>query len=103
MLGNICASVLSLAFFWTIKNWALDSFLGTLLFEHSVLIVRLVLCVAIYIALFLALKAVVMSLKFVSMLPVIKYLDRIIGLFMGGIYGIIIVGILTLLYEWILQ
>lgn len=102
MLGNVCAGILSLGFFWVMKNWAFESFLGTLLFAHSVLVVRLVLCIALYIALFFGLKAVFLSLKFISKLPVVRGLDKVLGLILGGAFGVIIVGIMTLFYEWIL-
>lgn len=101
MLGSVCASILSIGFFWILKKWALDSFLGTLLFAHSVLIVRVVLCIALYFALFFVLKAVIISLKVIVRLPVIRGLDRVLGLILGGVYGVIIVGIMTLFYEWI--
>lgn len=102
MLGNVCAGILSLGFLWIMKNWALESFLGTLLFAHSVLVVRLVLCIALYIALFFGLKAVFLSLKFISKLPVIRGLDKVLGLILGGVFGVVIVGIMTVFYEWIL-
>ena len=100
-LGNVCASILSLGFFWILKNWAFDSFLGTLLFCHSVLIVRRVICVALFLALFFALKAVIVSLRVVSSLPIIRGLDRLLGLVLGGLFGVVIVGIMTIFYEWI--
>lgn len=103
IIGSICATVLSFAFFWVIKTWAFESFLSTLLFQHSLLIVRIVLCIVLYALLFLLLKTVVMSLRFITGLPVIRGLNKIFGLAAGCVYGLIWVGILTMLYEWIFQ
>ena len=101
LLGSICAGVLSLFLFWILKKWSFGFFLGTLLFDHSILLVRIILCVVIYFALFFVLKAIFLSLKIVTGLPIIRGLDRILGLILGGVYGVVIVGIMTLLYEWI--
>lgn len=101
ILGSICATILSFAFFWIMRNWAFDSFLATLLFEHSIMIVRIVLCIVLYIVLFVIIKAIIMSLKIITKLPIIRGLNKILGLITGCVYGLIWVGILTMLYEWI--
>ncbi len=101
MLGNIGASVLSLAFFWAIRNWAFDSFLTTLLFERGVLLVRIVLCIIIYVVLFLVLKAILTSLKFLAKLPIIKGVNKLLGLVAGGVFGMILIGVMTLFTEWL--
>lgn len=101
IIGSICATILSFSFFWIIRNWAFESFLANLLFQHSLLLVRIVLCVVLYIIMFLLLKTVMMSLKIITKIPIIRGLNKLLGLIAGGIYGLIWVGILTLLYEWI--
>lgn len=103
IVGSILATILSFLLFWAIRNWAFESFLATLLFNHSMIIVRVVVCLLLYTILFLLLKAIMMSLKIVTKLPIIRGMNRLLGLLLGGAYGVLLVGILTILYEWILQ
>ena len=56
---------------------------------------------ALFLILFFVLKAVIVSLRVVSSLPIIRGLDRLLGLVLGGLFGVVIVGIMTIFYEWI--
>ena len=93
-LGTIMASLLAIIFVYLLNVWALESFLMTLLTDHMVVVVRVVICLVLYVILFFVLKAVVMSLKLLEKLPVIRGINRLLGFVAGAAYGIFLVGII---------
>lgn len=93
-LGTILASLLSIIFVYLLNTWALESLLLTLLADHMVVVVRIVLCLVLYAALFFVLKAVILSLRVLTKLPVIRGLNKLLGMIAGAAYGILLVGII---------
>ncbi len=94
MLGEIAASVLSIVFVIILNQWALDALLMTLWADYMIVIVRVVLCIALYAAAFFVLRAVIMSLRLVTKLPIIRSVNKFLGLLAGTIYGLLLVGII---------
>lgn len=101
-LGSICASILAIGLVYLLKMWAFDAFFSTLLLEHDVILVRIALCLVVYLAAFFLLKAIVMSLRIITKIPVIRGLNKVLGFILGGVYGVVLVGILTLIRSWFL-
>lgn len=99
-LGNILASILSAGFVYCLNTWALESFLITILTEHMIIIVRILLCIVFYIALFLLLKAVIISLRLLARIPVVRGLNKLLGFVCGGAYGVLLVGIIYWISSW---
>lgn len=93
-LGGILASILAIVFVYLLNTWALESLLLTLLADHMVVVVRIVLCVALYVAIYFILKAIIMSLRILTRLPIIRGLNKLLGLIAGAAYGILLVGII---------
>jgi len=94
MLGEIAASALAIVFVGLLNAWALDALLLTLLADHMIVVVRIVLCVVLYAVAYFALKAIIMSLRMLTKLPVIRGLDKLLGLVAGAAYGLLLVGII---------
>lgn len=101
MLGDIAACLLTFLLVWCIRNWVFESALINLLTGNSVLLARIVVCLVLYLALFFLLKALFASLGFLEKIPVIRSINKILGFVAGGVYGILIVGILYIFYTWI--
>ena len=99
-LGNICASILAIGLLFVLKTWAFESFFTTIFFEHTVFLTRVILCIVIYLLLFFLLKLIVMSLKIITGIPVIKGLNKLLGFVAGAVYGVILVGVISLVYKW---
>ena len=93
-LGTVLASMLAIYFVYLLNTWALDAWLVTLLADHKLIIVRVVLCVALYVALFFVLKAIILSLKIISKLPIVRGLNKLLGFLAGAAYGVILVGVI---------
>lgn len=93
-LGTILASLLAIVFVYLLNVWALESVLLTLLTDHMVVVVRIIICLALYAILFFVLKAVVMSLKLLAKLPVIRGINKLLGFVAGAAYGVLLVGII---------
>lgn len=102
-IGNILASILSVAFVYCLNTWALEAFLITLLTEHMIIIARVILCIVLYVVLFLLLKAIVVSLRLFTRLPLLKGLNKLLGFLFGGAYGVLLVGIISWIYSWFVQ
>ena len=51
-LGRLCAGILSLLLVYLLNTWAFAQLVPTLLADHQVVIVRVLLCVVLYIVLF---------------------------------------------------
>ncbi|MBE5882533.1 MAG: hypothetical protein E7289_09580 [Lachnospiraceae bacterium] len=93
-LGTILASLLAIVFVYLLNTWALESLLLTLLADHMLVVVRIVLCVVLYIALFFLLKAMILSLRVLAKLPIVRGLNKLLGFIVGAAYGILLVGII---------
>ena len=94
MLGEIAASVLAIVFVGLLNAWALDALLLTLLADHMIVVVRIVLCVVVYVIAFFILKAIVTSLRILTKLPIIHGVNKLLGLVAGAVYGLFLVGII---------
>lgn len=94
MLGEIAASALAIVFVLVLNAWALESFLLTMLADHMIVVVRVLLCVILYVIAYFILKAVIMSLRVITKLPIIRGLDRLLGVIAGAAYGLLLVGII---------
>lgn len=94
ILGEIAASALAILFVFLLNTWALESFLLTVLADHMIVVVRILLCVTLYVIAYFILKAVIMSLRVVTKLPIIRGLDRLLGVIAGAAYGLLLVGII---------
>ncbi len=94
MLGEIAASVLAIVFVFVMNTWALESLLLTMLADHMIVVVRIVLCIALYAVAYLILKAIIMSLKVITKLPIIRGVDKLLGMIAGIAYGLLLVGII---------
>ena len=93
-VGGALASLLALAFVLVLNTWAFDSLVLTLIADHMIVIVRIVLCVLLYVVLYFALKAIIMSLRIVAKLPIIRGLNKLLGFIVGALYGTLLVGII---------
>ena len=93
-MGTILASLLAMVFVYLLNVWALESLLLTLLTDHMVVVVRIIICLVLYAILFFVLKAVVMSLKLLAKLPVIRGINKLLGFVAGAAYGVLLVGII---------
>ena len=96
-LGRLCAGILSLLLVYLLNTWAFAQFVPTLLVDHQVVIVRVLLCIVVYIVLFLILKTVILSLRILTGLPIIKGLNKLLGFVVGAVYGLLLVGILQMI------
>lgn len=96
-LGRLCAGILSLLLVYLLNTWAFAQFVPTLLVDHQVVIVRVLLCIVVYIVLFLILKTVILSLRILTGLPIIKGLNKLLGFVVGAAYGLLLVGILQMI------
>nr|MBQ8252032.1 CvpA family protein [Lachnospiraceae bacterium] len=99
-VGGILASLLAIVFVYLLNTWALESMLVTLLADHMILVVRVLLCVVLYIVLFFVLKAILLSLRLLSKLPVIRGLNKLLGFVCGAAHGVLLVGIVYWVYSW---
>ena len=99
-VGSILASLLSIVFVYLLNTWALESVLLVLLTDRMLLIVRVLLCIVLYVVLFFALKAIVLSLRLLTKLPVIRGLNKLLGFVCGIVHGLLLVGIGYWLYSW---
>lgn len=93
-LGTILASLLAIVFVYVLHTWALESLLLTLLADHMVVVVRIVLCAVLYLVFFLLLKAIILSLKFLTKLPIVRGINKLLGFVAGAAYGVLLVGII---------
>ena len=93
-LGTILASLLAIAFVYVLNTWALESLLLTLLADHMLVVVRIILCAVLYLVLFLLLKAIILSLKVLAKLPIVRGINKLLGFVAGAAYGILLVGII---------
>ncbi len=93
-LGEILASLLAIVFVCLLNAWALESLLLTLLADHMVVVVRIILCVVLYAVAYFILKAIVMSLRVLTKLPIIRGVNKLLGGVAGAAYGLILVGII---------
>ena len=93
-LGGIVASLLAVVFVYLLNTWALDALLMTLIADHMVVVVRIILCIALYVVLYFIWKAIITSLRILSKLPVIRGLNKLLGFAVGVVYGILLVGII---------
>ena len=96
-LGRLCAGILSLLLVYLLNTWAFAQLVPTLLVDHQVVIVRVLLCIIVYIVLFLVLKTIILSLRILTGLPIIKGLNKLLGFVVGAAYGILLVGVLRML------
>ena len=96
-LGRLCAGILSLSLVYLLNTWAFAQLVPTLLVDHQVVIVRVLLCIIVYIVLFLVLKTIILSLRILTGLPIIKGLNKLLGFVVGAAYGILLVGVLRML------
>lgn len=94
MLGEIAASVLAIVFVCLLNAWALDALLLTLLADHMIVVVRIVLCIVVYAIAFFILKAIITSLRILTKLPIIHGVNKLLGLVAGAVYGLLLVGII---------
>lgn len=92
-LGTILASLLAVIFVYLLNAWALESFLVTLITDHMLIVVRILLCVLLYVAVFFVLKTIIMSLKLLTKLPIVRGINKLLGLIVGAAYGVLLVGI----------
>ena len=99
-VGSILASLLSIIFVYLLNTWALESVLLVLLTDRMLLIVRVLLCIVLYVVLFFVLKAIVLSLRVLTKLPVIRGLNKLLGFVCGIAHGLVLVGIGYWLYSW---
>jgi len=99
-VGSILASMLSIVFVYLLNTWALESVLLVLLTDRMLLIVRVLLCIVLYVVLFFVLKAIVLSLRLLTKLPVIRGLNKLLGFVCGIVHGLLLVGIGYWLYSW---
>ncbi|MBQ8199916.1 MAG: CvpA family protein [Lachnospiraceae bacterium] len=99
-VGSILASLLSIVFVYLLNTWALESVLLVLLTDRMLLIVRVLLCIVLYVVLFFVLKAIVLSLRLLTKLPVIRGLNKLLGFVCGIVHGLLLVGIGYWLYSW---
>lgn len=93
-LGTILASLLAIAFVYVLNTWALESLLLTLLADHMLVVVRIILCAVLYLVLFLLLKAIILSLKVLAKLPIVRGINKLLGFVAGAAYGILLLGII---------
>lgn len=98
-LGEVATSIVTILFLYILKTWAFEAFFLTVLTNHKVLIVRVVLCLLLYIGTTILLKTILLSLGFLTKLPVLRGLNKILGFLLGAVNGILVTGILL----WILQ
>lgn len=101
MLGQILASILTFLFLFVLRNWVFESMIINFLTGQSVLLARIVVCVGGYLILFFLLKTIFGSLNLLSKAPVIRGLNRILGIAAGTIYGMVLTGIVYMFYTWI--
>lgn len=99
-VGSILASLLSIVFVYLLNTWALESVLLVLLTDRMLLIVRVLLCIVLYVVLFFVLKAIVLSLRLLTKLPVIRGLNKLLGFVCGIVHGLLLVGIGYWLCSW---
>ncbi len=93
-IRKIVASILAIMFVYLLNTWAMESLLATLVTDYMIVVVRIILCVATYIILFLLFKAIFTSLQILSKLPIVRGLNKLLGLLAGAVYGVILIGII---------
>ena len=98
-MGRLCAGILSLLLVYLLNIWAFAQLVPTLLVDHQVVIVRVLLCVVLYTVLFLVLKTIILSLRILTGLPIIKGLNKLLGFVAGAAYGLLLVGILRMIQD----
>ena len=93
-LGEMLAMVFSGVFVYLLHAWAFDALIMTLQKDHMVIIVRLILCVVLYIVFYLVLKAIILSLRIFTKLPIVRGINKLLGFITGAVCGIVLVGII---------
>lgn len=93
-LGGILASILAIVFVYILNVWALESLLFTLMSDHVLVLVRIVLCIILYVVIFFVLKTIIMSFRILTKLPVIRGFNKLLGFVFGAVYGLLLVGII---------
>ncbi len=101
-LGSILASLLSIVFVYLLNTWALESVLVTFITDRMLLVVRVLLCVVLFVAMFFLLKAILLSLRFLTKLPLVRGINKLLGFACGIAHGLLLVGIGYWLYSWFL-
>ncbi len=99
-VGSLAAGLLAIVFVYVLNTWAMESLLMTLLADHMLIVVRLILCIALYALLFFALKAILISLNVLARIPVVRGLNKLLGFVAGAVYGVFLVGIIYWIYSW---
>lgn len=102
-LGNMGAGILSAGLIFFLKTWAFDSWFTNLLFDRDVLWSRIIICVVVYIAFFFLIKAILLSFGLLTRLPVLRGFNHMLGLLVGGAFGVVIVGVIGMVYSWFAQ
>ncbi len=102
-LGEMLAAVFSIAFVYLLHTWAFDALFLTLLKDHTVVIVRVLLCVILYVVLYFVLKAIILSLRIFTGLPIVRGLNKLLGFAVGIVYGIMLVGIIFAFFPFLLK
>ena len=102
-LGEMLAAVFSIAFVYLLHTWAFDALFLTLLKDHKVVIVRVLLCVILYVVLYFVLKAIILSLRIFTGLPIVRGLNKLLGFAVGIVYGIVLVGIIFAFFPFLLK
>ncbi|MBO5241392.1 MAG: CvpA family protein [Lachnospiraceae bacterium] len=102
-LGEMLAAVFSIAFVYLLHTWAFDALFLTLLKDHTVVIVRVLLCVILYVVLYFVLKAIILSLRIFTGLPIVRGLNKLLGFAVGIVYGIVLVGIIFAFFPFLLK
>lgn len=103
MLGEMLAMVFSGGFVYLLHTWAFDAVFMTLLKDHMVIVVRVILCVVLYIVFFLILKALILSLRIFTKLPIVRGVNKVLGFIIGTVCGIVLVGIIFAFFPFLLK
>lgn len=93
-LGEMIATVFSVVFVYVLYAWAFDEWFLNLLKDHMVVVVRLLLCIVLYIALYFVLKTIIFSLRIFTKLPIVHGLNKLLGFVIGIVYGVVFVGVI---------
>lgn len=102
-LGEMLATIFSIAFVYLLHTWAFDALFTNLLTDHRIVVVRVLLCIVLYVILFFVLKTIILSLRMFTKLPIVRGLNKLLGFVVGTVYGVVLVGIVFAFLPFLLK
>lgn len=99
MLVPIVSGLIALAFMFLLKDWLFAFLFHWTIFQGEHILARVVVILLIYLLCVLGFKWVIGVLKFLTKLPIVHGLNKILGLVLGLIEGFLLVWLLLYIIQ----